>query len=81
VDGVCAGGTICQVIDDIIARGALPENVRVVSIVAASPALTRMSEKYEGMSVYTAIIDSEVDSRGYIVPGLGDAGDRCYGTL
>lgn len=32
-----------------------------------------------GLKVYTAIIDSEVDSRGYIIPGLGDAGDRAYG--
>jgi uracil phosphoribosyltransferase len=78
---VRAGGTICQVIDDIISRGAVPENIRVLSIVAASKALTTMSEKYEGMSVYTAMIDAEVNENGYIIPGLGDAGDRCYGTL
>jgi uracil phosphoribosyltransferase len=75
-----AGGTICQVLDDIINRGAVAENVRVVSIVAASPALTRMSEKFEGMRVYTAMIDAEVNDQGFIVPGLGDAGDRCYAT-
>eukprot|EP01025_Chloroclados_australasicus_P045101 TRINITY_DN49195_c0_g2_i1.p1 TRINITY_DN49195_c0_g2~~TRINITY_DN49195_c0_g2_i1.p1 ORF type:complete len:204 (+),score=2.27 TRINITY_DN49195_c0_g2_i1:72-614(+) len=33
------------------------------------------------MSVYTAMIDAEVNEQGYIVPGLGDAGDRCYGTV
>ncbi len=33
-----------------------------------------------GLKVYTAIIDAEVDARGYIVPGLGDAGDRAFGT-
>ena len=43
--------------------------------------LTRMSEKYEGMCVYTAMIDPELDDNGYIIPGLGDAGDRCFGTL
>lgn len=79
--GNVAGGTICQVIDDVIERGAVPENIRVLSIVAASKALTLMSEKYEGMSVYTAMIDPEVNENGFIIPGLGDAGDRCYGTL
>lgn len=59
----------------------MPENVRVLSIIAASNALTRMSEKYEGMCVYTSMIDPEVDENGYIIPGLGDAGDRCFGTL
>mgnify|MGYP001806894313 CR=1 FL=1 len=33
-----------------------------------------------GLKVYTAIIDSEVNERGYIIPGLGDAGDRAFGT-
>lgn len=71
---------MCQVIDDIISRGAVSENIRVVCIVAAAPALTKMSEKFEGLRVYTAIIDAEVNERGFIVPGLGDAGDRCYAT-
>lgn len=75
-----AGGTICQVLDDVMARGAVPENVRVVSILAAEPALTTMSKRYDGMHVYSAMIDAEVNERGFIVPGLGDAGDRCFDT-
>ena len=71
---------MCKVLDDIVARGALPENIRVVCIVAASPALNTMSQKYEGLKVYTAMIDAEVNEKGYILPGLGDAGDRCYNT-
>jgi hypothetical protein len=34
----------------------------------------------QGLRVYTAIIDAEVNEKGYIIPGLGDAGDRAYGT-
>ena len=71
---------MCKVLDDIIARGAVPENIRVVAIVAAAPALTRMSEKFEGLRVYTSIIDAEIDDNGFIIPGLGDAGDRCFAT-
>jgi uracil phosphoribosyltransferase len=76
-----AGGTICQVVQDIVDRGAVPENIRVVSVLSASPALTKMSERFEGMCVYTAMIDAEVNKQGFIVPGLGDAGDRCFGTM
>jgi uracil phosphoribosyltransferase len=34
-----------------------------------------------GLKVYTAIIDAEVNDKGYIIPGLGDAGDRAFGTM
>ena len=39
-----------------------------------------LSEKYTGLRIYAAMIDPELNEQGYIVPGLGDAGDRCYGT-
>jgi uracil phosphoribosyltransferase len=39
-----------------------------------------MSEKFPGMKVYTGILDAEVDARGFIIPGFGDAGDRSFGT-
>lgn len=77
---LATGGTIVQVIDDIISRGAKAENIRVVAVVVAPPALRRLADKYPGLKVYTAMIDEVVDERGYIIPGLGDAGDRAYGT-
>lgn len=78
---LATGGTIVQVLEDIVSRGASPSNIRVVSVVAAPPALKKLSEKYPGLKVYTAIIDAEVNQQGYIVPGLGDAGDRAFGTV
>eukprot|EP00798_Chlamydomonas_sp_ICE-L_P020666 gene20666-27455_t len=39
-----------------------------------------MSEKYPGLKVYSAMIDPEVNEKGYIIPGLGDAGDCSFGT-
>ncbi|GFH13697.1 uncharacterized protein HaLaN_09632 [Haematococcus lacustris] len=77
---LATGGTMLQVVDDCIARGAKPENIRIVSIVAAPPAMVKLSEKYKGIKVYTGCIDAELNEKGYIVPGLGDAGDRAYGT-
>lgn len=52
----------------------------VCSVVCAPPALKLLGEKYPGLTIYTAMIDAELDARGYIIPGLGDAGDRAYGT-
>ncbi|KAK9813260.1 hypothetical protein WJX72_011584 [[Myrmecia] bisecta] len=77
---LATGGTIVQVLDDILARGASADFVRVVSIVCAPTALQKLSEKYPGLKVYTAMIDAELNDKGYIVPGLGDAGDRAFGT-
>lgn len=77
---LATGGTIVQVLEDLVKRGASPSNIRLVSVVAAPPALQKLSEKFPGMHVYAAMIDAEVDEKGYIVPGLGDAGDRAFGT-
>ncbi|GFR45156.1 hypothetical protein Agub_g6539 [Astrephomene gubernaculifera] len=77
---LATGGTVVQVIEDIVSRGGRPENIRVVAVVVAPPALKKLADKFPGLKVFTAMIDEQVDERGYIVPGLGDAGDRAYGT-
>ena len=61
-------------------RGASAKNVRVVCAVAAPPALQKMTERYPELRVHAGMIDAEVNERGFIVPGLGDAGDRAFGT-
>ena len=61
-------------------RGADPALMRIISVVAAPPALQQLSEQYPSLNIYTAIIDEGINAQGYIVPGLGDAGDRAFGT-
>lgn len=78
---LATGGTMVQVIDDIVSRGARPDNIRIVCALCAPPAMVKLSERFKGLKVYTAIIDPEVSDKGFILPGLGDAGDRSYGTL
>ncbi|CAL8466447.1 g5983 [Coccomyxa elongata] len=78
---LATGGTMVQVLDDIIGRGASPSNIRIVTVVCAPAALQKLSEGYPGLKVYSAMIDAELNDKGYIVPGLGDAGDRAFGTL
>jgi uracil phosphoribosyltransferase len=77
---LATGGSIMMAMAEIASRGIASENIRIVSIVAAPPALQKLSEIYPHLQIYTAIIDEGINDRGYIVPGLGDAGDRAFGT-
>ena len=77
---LATGGSIMMAMEEITSRGIKSDAVRIVSVVAAPPALRQLSEKYPGLEIYTAIIDEGLNSKGYIVPGLGDAGDRAFGT-
>jgi uracil phosphoribosyltransferase len=77
---LATGGSIMMAMQELVQRGADPALMRIVSIVAAPPALRQLSANYPSLTVYTATIDEGVNDRGYIVPGLGDAGDRAFGT-
>jgi uracil phosphoribosyltransferase len=59
-------------------RGA--KDIRLVCMLAARPGIERMRAMHPDVPIWTAAIDEELDANGYIVPGLGDAGDRAYGT-
>ncbi|KAG8085785.1 hypothetical protein GUJ93_ZPchr0010g7430 [Zizania palustris] len=59
------GGTIVAAIDLLVDRGVTSNHIKVVSAVAAPPALQKLSNKFPGLHVYTGTIDSEVDERGY----------------
>ncbi|XWK91132.1 MAG: uracil phosphoribosyltransferase [Phormidium sp.] len=77
---LATGGSIMAAMAELTARGADPSQVRIISIVAAPPALQKLSLAYPALNIYTATIDEVVNEHGFIVPGLGDAGDRTFGT-
>lgn len=77
---LATGGSIMTAMAELTNRGAVPALMRIVSVVAAPPALQKLSVAYPGLIVYTATIDEGVNEQGFIVPGLGDAGDRTFGT-
>ncbi|XP_031256984.1 uracil phosphoribosyltransferase [Pistacia vera] len=77
---LATGGTIVASVNLLKERGVENKQIRVISAVAAPPALQKLSEKFPGLYVYTGIIDPTVNDKGFIVPGLGDAGDRSFGT-
>jgi uracil phosphoribosyltransferase len=57
-----------------------PRSIRFVSLVAAPEGLAQMQQHHPDVPFFTAAIDRALNEHGYIVPGLGDAGDRIYGT-
>jgi uracil phosphoribosyltransferase len=65
-------------IDKLKERGA--NNLRFVCLLAAPEGIERFTKAHPDVPVFTAAIDSHLNEKGYIVPGLGDAGDRMYGT-
>ncbi|XP_057971035.1 uracil phosphoribosyltransferase isoform X2 [Malania oleifera] len=77
---LATGGTIVAALDLLKERGVENRQIKVISAVAAPPALQKLSEKFPGLHVYAGIIDPTVNDKGFIIPGLGDAGDRSFGT-
>jgi uracil phosphoribosyltransferase len=65
-------------VDKLKGRGA--NNLRFVCLLAAPEGIERFTKAHPDVPVFTAAIDSHLNEKGYIVPGLGDAGDRMYGT-
>jgi uracil phosphoribosyltransferase len=65
-------------IDKLKGRGAT--NIRFLCLLAAPEGLERFTRAHPDVPVFTASIDRQLNEKGYIMPGLGDAGDRMYGT-
>ncbi|MCT7991567.1 uracil phosphoribosyltransferase [Laspinema olomoucense] len=77
---LATGGTIMATMAMLTERGVDPGLIRILSVVVASPALQKLSQAYPSLNIYTACIDESLNENGYIVPGLGDAGDRAFAT-
>jgi uracil phosphoribosyltransferase len=61
-------------------KNAGAESIRLIAIIAAPEGIQRLQAEHPDVMIVVAAIDRELNERGYIVPGLGDAGDRLYGT-
>ena len=57
-----------------------PKSIRLVSLVSAPEGIANMQRHHPDVPIFTAAIDRQLNEHGYIVPGLGDAGDRIFGT-
>jgi len=75
---VATANTAVAAIDRLKERGA--RDIRLVCLIAAPEGLERVRGLHEDVPVWTAAVDDGLDGQGFILPGLGDAGDRAYGT-
>lgn len=76
---LATGGSAAAAIDLIKKKGA--KNIKYVGIIGAPEGVKALTEAHPDVDIYLASLDEKLNEKGYIVPGLGDAGDRIFGTL
>ncbi|MGA2280219.1 MAG: uracil phosphoribosyltransferase [Verrucomicrobiota bacterium] len=75
---LATGGSAVAALDLLAEQGA--KQVRLVNLVAAPEGIRRVRKSYPQLPIFTAAIDRRLNHKGYILPGLGDVGDRLFGT-
>ena len=75
---LATGGSAIAAVDMIKIRGA--KNIKLVCLVGAPEGVAAFEKAHPDVDIYLAALDSHLNEKGYIVPGLGDAGDRIFGT-
>ena len=75
---LATGGSAVAAIDVLKKKGAT--NIKLVNLVAAPEGIEEVKKYHPDVDIYVASIDEKLNDHGYIVPGLGDAGDRLFGT-
>ena len=76
---LATGGSACDAINHLKENGA--QNIKFVCLLAAEPGLEKLHQAHPDVQIYAAQRDPVLNENAYIVPGLGDAGDRIFGTL
>ena len=75
---LATGGSAILAVDSLKKLGAA--NIKFVCLVAAPEGVKKLQDAHPDIDIYTASLDEKLNENGYIVPGLGDAGDRLFGT-
>ncbi len=75
---LATGGSACDALAALKKRGC--KKIKLMSIIAAPEGIKKVAETYPDVPVYVSTLDRQLNQNGYILPGLGDAGDRLFGT-
>ena len=78
---LATGNSGYDAVHNFVKQGIKVDNIVFMSLISAPEGLKRMTESYPDLRIVTAQLDKHLNERGYIVPGLGDAGDRIFNTL
>lgn len=75
---LATGGSACDAINNLKARGC--KNIRFMAIIGAPEGISKLAETHPDVQIFVSTMDRCLNENGYILPGLGDAGDRIFGT-
>ena len=75
---LATGGSACDAIDRLKARGC--KQIKFMAIIGAPEGVSKVAETHPDVEIYVSTLDRCLNENGYILPGLGDAGDRLFGT-
>lgn len=75
---LATGGSVCAAVSYLKERGA--KKIKVVSLIAAPEGISKLTNEHPDVQIYIAVLDRQLNQKGFILPGLGDAGDRIFGT-
>lgn len=76
---LATGGSACDAITEIKKEGA--KDIRFLCLIAAPEGVQKLYKNHPDVKIYSSSLDRELNSKGYILPGLGDAGDRVFNTV
>ena len=76
---IATGGSAAEAVEILKTRGA--RNICVMGLIGAKAGVKRLAAAHPDVPIYIGTVDEKLNSDGYIVPGLGDAGDRMFGTI
>ncbi|MBC8756393.1 uracil phosphoribosyltransferase [Kordia sp. YSTF-M3] len=81
VDPMLATGRTMKSVYDVLLQQGTPKNIHIVSVLGSTQGVEYVQEHFPANThLWIAAVDDQLNSRGYIIPGLGDAGDLAYGT-
>ncbi|PHJ22247.1 uracil phosphoribosyltransferase [Cystoisospora suis] len=81
LDPMCAtAGSACRAIDVLLQTGVKEDRIIFVNLLSAPQGIQKLFKEHPRVRMVTAAVDRELDTRKYIVPGIGDFGDRYFGT-
>lgn len=75
---LATGGSACDAVQALKNRGC--KNIKFMAIIGAPEGVSKLAETHPDVKIYVSTLDRQLNEKGYILPGLGDAGDRLFGT-
>ena len=77
---LATGNSLLEAINLYASKGIPQEQIKVISIIAAPEGIKNIQNKFPDVEIITASLDRTLNEKGYILPGMGDAGDRIFNT-